>query len=225
MATITQSTPKQLSEINKQWMEEMTQKHIGATVAAAYVRGVQARKQVAELRYTLTFDDCIGLTENQQETIQILNKEKQGKKKFHTFIEKFKLCEDTSYILDLGGHNLIDIISNLIEKNILKKTSGGSYGHNHWGRKSSNYSGHMKSYSKIVAQYIGTDSKININEIVPIIYDLMNTEEWRKGYGTWVKGDTSRKDGKTTRNTKPNNCPKQILQWVMMLIMVITDHT
>jgi len=226
MATMALNPPKQLSEVNQQWMEKMTQKHGAAEVAAAHVRGGQARKQVAELiANTLTFDDCIGLIENQKETIQNLNKVKRGKNKHKDFLDKFKECEDTPYILDFGGHTLSDIISKLIDKDILKKTNGESYGPDHWGRKSGEYSSYMKSYSNRVAQYIGNGSKININELVPIIYDLMKTEIFINAYGTSVRGGTTRKDGKTTRDTKPFNCPKQILQWVMMIIMVITDHT
>jgi hypothetical protein len=211
----------------QQWMEEMTKRHFGATHAAACVKGVSMRKHVTELSeapYIINYEDCIDICNNRKANIQNLNKEKQGKLKFPIFNEKFKLCEDTTYILDLGEKTLPDIISELIEKDILKKTSGSSYGHDHWGRKSSNYSGHTKLYSNIVAQYIGKESKININELVPIIYDLMKTEIFIKAYGTWVKGDTTRKDGKKTRNPKPNNGPKQILQWVMMIIMVITDN-
>lgn len=212
--------------IERRWMQLNAVKTLQRRV-----RGSMARKQVAELKAeliqaanTITGEECIDLCENKQEDIQKLNKEKKGKLKFPIFIEKFKQCENTPYILDLGDQTLSEIISNLIKKDILKKTNGESYGHDHWGRKSSNYSGHMKSYSNIVERYIGKESKININELVPIIYDLMKTEIFINAYGTWVKGDTTRKDGKTTRDAKPNNCPKQILQWLMMIIMVITDN-
>jgi len=212
---------------NEQWMEEMTKKHFGATQAAACVNGRGAREHVAKLSeapYIIDYEDCIDICNNRKANIQILNKDKRGKNKYKDFLDKFKKCEDTTYILDLGDQTLSEIISNLIEKNILKKTNGESYGPDHWGRKSNGYSSYMNSYSTKVARYIGNESKININELVPIIYDLMQTEIFINAYGTWVKGDTTRKDGKTTRDAKPNNCPKQILQWLMMIIMVITDN-
>ena len=44
------TTQKQLiADDNQQWMEHMTKKHFGATVAAACLRGKIARKRVAEL--------------------------------------------------------------------------------------------------------------------------------------------------------------------------------
>ena len=232
----------ELVTMASEFVKKMTQTHFAVKTLQRRVRGSMARKQVAELiqakliqaeliqaeliqaANTITGEECIDLLENKQEDIQKLNKEKKGKLKFPIFIEKFKQCENTPYILDLGNQTLSDIISKLIDKDILKKTNGESYGPDHWGRKSGGYSSYMKSYSNIVTRYIGQESKININELVHIIYDLMQTEIFINAYGTWVKGDTTRKDEKTTRNAKPNNCPKQILQWLMMIIMVITDN-
>ena len=77
---------------NEQWMEDMTKIHFGATWTTSCLRGMVARKHVAELSeapYIITAEDCIDICENRQENIQTLNKDKRGKNKYKDFLEKF----------------------------------------------------------------------------------------------------------------------------------------
>lgn len=216
----------QASHREELWMKEMCKKHEMAQQIQKFLVGKKVRGNTKSIQDNHTLEwDCINdMLWDNYEKLQELNKMKS--KKNMTFENRFKHCERSSLCLDFGEKNIYDMLNDCVFHGVLRKRDGELY-KDHWCKQKSKYNTFLSSYKKEIRADVNNEldkNKIYICELVPKIYNLYTSEEYIKAYGTWVKGDTNRKDGKTITSVKRLNCPKQILAWIMMIVICITEN-